>query len=102
MMKLGWGLIANKDALWARVIRSKYNCGEDLMPNIRLGKIGSRVWSGIKNVWENVKNEIEIVQMNGESKGKWRLDRSGQFSVKSAYSSLVNIAPQDSRHWQDI
>ena len=45
---------------------------------------------------------IEIVQMNGESKGKWRLDRSGQFSVKSAYNFLVDIAPQDSRCWQDI
>ena len=61
MMKVGWGLVANKDALLAHVIRSKDNCGEDLMSNIRLGKIGSRVWSGIKNVWENVKNEIEIV-----------------------------------------
>ena len=72
------------------------------MPNIRLGKVGSRVWSGINNVWENVKNEIEIVQMNGESKGKWRLDRSGQFSVKSANNSLVYITPQNSRCWQDI
>ena len=36
MMKVGWGLVNNKDALWARVIRSKYKCGEDLLPNISL------------------------------------------------------------------
>ena len=75
MMKVGWGFVANKDGLWARVIRSKYNCDKDLMSNTRLGKIGSRVWSGIKNIWENVQNGIEIVQMNGESKAKWKLDR---------------------------
>ena len=44
-----------------------------------------------------MQNEIEIVQINGESKGKWKLDRSEQFSVKSTYNSLVDIAPQNSR-----
>ena len=50
MMKVGWRLVNNKDALWVRVIRSKYNCGQDLIPNIRAKKPGSRVWSGIKAV----------------------------------------------------
>lgn len=34
MMKLGWGLLNNRDALWARVLRSKYKCGVDLLPTV--------------------------------------------------------------------
>lgn len=33
-MKIGWGLITNKDALWAKVVRGKYRCGDDLIPTI--------------------------------------------------------------------
>lgn len=32
IMKLGWGLIHNRGALWVEVIRSKYKYGEDLIP----------------------------------------------------------------------
>ncbi|KAF7824072.1 putative ribonuclease H protein At1g65750 family [Senna tora] len=33
MVKLGWGLVNQKDALWARVLRAKYKCGDDLIPD---------------------------------------------------------------------
>ena len=102
MMKVGWGLVNNKDALWARVIRSKYNCGQDLIPIIRAKKPGSRVWSGIKAVWENVKNEIEVVHRNEEYKVRWKLERSGMFSVRSAYMKVANFNAQEDQCWRNI
>ena len=47
------------------------------------------MWSGIKAVWENVRDEIEVVHRNREYKARWKLDRSGVFSLKSAYSSIA-------------
>ncbi|KAF7842172.1 putative non-LTR retroelement reverse transcriptase [Senna tora] len=32
MAKLGWGLIHHRDTLWARVLRHKYGCGDDILP----------------------------------------------------------------------
>ena len=34
MMKLGWKLMNRRDDLWVKVIRSKYKCGNDLVPVI--------------------------------------------------------------------
>lgn len=34
MTKIKWGLITKKYALWVKVIRPKYKCGEDLVPKI--------------------------------------------------------------------
>jgi hypothetical protein len=34
LMKVGWKLTTKKDALWVKVIRSKYNCGDDLIPTV--------------------------------------------------------------------
>ena len=102
MMKVGWGLVNNKDALWARVIRSKYNCGQDLIPIIRAKKPGSRVWSGIKAVWENVKNEIEVVHRNEEYKVRWKLERSEMFSVRSAYTKVADFNAQEDQCWRNI
>lgn len=50
----GWSLIANKDSLQARVIRSKYKCDSDLIPHIETKRQGSQVWSGIKKTWDRM------------------------------------------------
>ena len=61
LMKVGWSLVASKNAQWAHVVHSKYKCGDDLVPNVRVEKQGSRVWSGIKVFWKNVQEGIHVV-----------------------------------------
>ena len=63
--------------------------------------MGSRVWSGIKAVWENVKDEIEVIYRNEKYKARWKLDKSGTFSVKSAYNSIAKHG-EEGRSWQTI
>ncbi|KAF7801547.1 putative ribonuclease H protein At1g65750 family [Senna tora] len=56
MVKLGWGLINQKDALWARVLRAKYKCGDDLIPVIDRKNSASRLWKGIADAWKYVQD----------------------------------------------
>lgn len=65
------------------MIRNKYKCGEDLLPKINRKIRGSNVWAGIKDIWEKVVNELEMV--NEGRKVRWRWEKHGTFSVKSAY-----------------
>nr|XP_025664883.1 uncharacterized protein LOC112763420 [Arachis hypogaea] len=54
MMKAGWGLIARKDDLWARILRSKYGCGNDTIPKVAKRRNNSNLWKGICASWDNV------------------------------------------------
>lgn len=36
LMKLGWGVLTNKDALWVRVLRCEYGCGNLTVPIMKL------------------------------------------------------------------
>ncbi|KAF7842106.1 putative ribonuclease H protein At1g65750 family [Senna tora] len=58
MTKLGWGLINQKDALWARVLRGKYKCGDDIMPEVAARSTSSRLWKGIAANWQHVKRGV--------------------------------------------
>ncbi|KAF7824324.1 Transposon Ty3-I Gag-Pol polyprotein [Senna tora] len=56
MVKLGWGLINQKDALWARVLKAKYKCGDDLIPKVDRSSSASRLWNGIAGSWKHVQD----------------------------------------------
>ncbi|RYQ94972.1 hypothetical protein Ahy_B08g089956 [Arachis hypogaea] len=113
-MKNGWGLVEKKDALWARVIRAKYNCGSDLLPRVERKNKSSNLWKGICLAWKGVeKNHIwrhwdenklkewlpdpivgKIRALSPPSPWKghdsvaWAPTSDGTFSLKSAYNSL--------------
>ncbi|RYR02033.1 hypothetical protein Ahy_B06g080882 [Arachis hypogaea] len=57
MMKLGWGLVANKDSLWARVLRSKYKCGSDILSRVNRKSSMSNLWKGIVSAWHDVEKK---------------------------------------------
>lgn len=44
MMKLSQGFIEKKDALWAKVLRAKYRCGDDIIPTIARKRSDSNLW----------------------------------------------------------
>lgn len=54
LMKLGWGLISQKDALWAQVLRYKYGCGNLMIPVMKSGSRISHLWRGILQQWPMV------------------------------------------------
>ncbi|KAF7826508.1 putative ribonuclease H protein At1g65750 family [Senna tora] len=102
LMKLGWWLIEDKDSLWARVLRSKYNCGSDLIPLVKKMSSGSCVWNEICSLWSKVEEGIRwnvgnsgsvrrsvavpapITEL-GVDRVMWNLNSNGRFSVSSAY-----------------
>ena len=43
MMKLGWTLINRRDALWVKLLREEYRCGDDIIRVINSKKLGSEV-----------------------------------------------------------
>ncbi|RYQ95010.1 hypothetical protein Ahy_B08g089987 [Arachis hypogaea] len=58
MMKAGWGLIESKDSLWARVLRAKYKCGNDIIPQVERRRSDSNLWKGICLAWEDVEKNM--------------------------------------------
>ncbi|KAF7820682.1 putative ribonuclease H protein At1g65750 family [Senna tora] len=59
MTKLGWGLVNQKDSLWARVLRGKYHCGNDLIPTTKATSLSSRLWKAVVRNWEHVEGGFE-------------------------------------------
>ncbi|KAK4270478.1 hypothetical protein QN277_023510 [Acacia crassicarpa] len=100
MMKLGWNLIKHRNDLWVRVVRSKYRCGDDLMPNIEPRRIGSNAWSGIKKIWAQVTAGTTLDPTSGCV--QWKYDRHGEFTVRSAYQALSEVPLVEDRTWHRI
>ncbi|XP_028773622.1 uncharacterized protein LOC114730681 [Neltuma alba] len=99
LMKLGWRLVKCRDDFWVKVLRDKYRCGDDLMPKIDPKRGGSNIWAGIKATWERVAAGIECLADNTV---KWKWERNGLFSVKSAYDNLSPEIADSDPYWKRI
>ncbi|KAF7822242.1 ribonuclease H [Senna tora] len=66
----GWGLVNQKDGLWARVLRAKYKCGDDLIPKVGRIASASRLWNGIADSWKYVQDGMV-----------WRLGDGKRYSL---------------------
>ena len=72
LMKLAWKLIHNRDALWVQVMRSKYKCGDSLIPQVQKSRRMSNVWKGISQVWPKFKRNLVWRVGNGQSILFWQ------------------------------
>lgn len=72
MMKLGWELITNKEALWVKVIQGKYNFGGLLFPTVKCGSKASHIWRGMTKVWSLVEQSISWVVRDGYNVRFWQ------------------------------
>lgn len=70
LMKVAWDLTSRRDDLWVEVVRSKYKCGKDLMPNIDCNRAGSNLWRGICGAWKGVQQNLV-----------WRISRGYSINV---------------------
>lgn len=71
MLKAGWQLISRKEDLWVQVVRSKYRCGNEIVPRMQVNKPGSNLWRGLCNVWEETQNNLVWRAGNGKSINVW-------------------------------
>lgn len=72
MMKLGWAMMHRRDTLWVQLIREKYGCGSQILPNIKKGKKGSKVWQGVCGVWDSFTSNLKWKLGNGLSINFWK------------------------------
>ncbi|KAJ1413531.1 Ribonuclease H-like superfamily [Sesbania bispinosa] len=54
LMKVGWGLLHDPNAYWVQVVRSKYGCGNDIIPRVRKKGNESLLWRGVRRTWNHV------------------------------------------------
>ncbi|QHO47257.1 Putative ribonuclease H protein [Arachis hypogaea] len=89
IMKNGWGLVERKDALWARVIRAKYNYGSDLLPRVERKNKSSNLWKGICLAWKGVeKNHIWRIG-DGSSIKFWKHNWVPNLGILTQYCDQV-------------
>ncbi|KAF7830690.1 putative glycerophosphodiester phosphodiesterase, protein kinase RLK-Pelle-LRK10L-2 family [Senna tora] len=72
LTKLGRRLIEDRNSLWAKVVRSKYKCGSDLIPLVDKRRKGSCVWKGICKVWERVEQGLKWNLGDGNTVRFWK------------------------------
>lgn len=51
IIKLCWNLLNRKEALWVKVLRSKYLCGANTTPIVQKKTFSSFTWQSIVKVW---------------------------------------------------
>lgn len=92
LRKAGWQLIGQREDMWAKVIRSKYKCGRDVVPNIQPSIPGSNFWQGICQAWKHVETNLT-----------WRMESRKQVncwndSWITGGTKLVDYATRPLRH----
>nr|KYP72147.1 LINE-1 reverse transcriptase isogeny [Cajanus cajan] len=71
MMKNCWALCSQPNKLWVRVLKAKYDCGEDRVPMINKKTIASNVWRGICDAWKFVQTGIAWNVGDGKTTKFW-------------------------------
>lgn len=89
LMKFGWGILTNKDALWVMVLHFKYGCGNLTVPVMECGSRVSHLWRGIFQHWPKVEQGILWVIKNGSSVRFWQDRTNG--SLGSAFLVIMQL-----------
>ena len=58
MMKLACKLCCEKDKLWVKVVRGKYNMGGNILPDRNFPPNASRCCLSIAHVWTSLMNSV--------------------------------------------
>lgn len=71
LLKIGWEALTNKDALWVKVIRGKYDrAGIDNL-QVKASPTDSRIWKAIVRLWPHVTENTLHILGNGNSTEFW-------------------------------
>lgn len=72
MMKLSWSLITDRNKLWVQVMKAKYSCGPNLVPEVRSKGWVSHIWRAVVDIWDVVLHNISWVIQDGKGTRFWR------------------------------
>jgi hypothetical protein len=65
MMKLSWQILTQPSKLWVKILKAKYKCGMNIIPNFKHASNSSPLWRAIVNAWDDVKGNITRVIRDG-------------------------------------
>ncbi|KAF7841372.1 ribonuclease H [Senna tora] len=113
MTKLGWRLVNQRDDLWVRVLRSKYRCGDDILPDVKISSNSSRLWRAVVRNWNHVPDGMEwrlelhaVVADYTTPSGGWDWARFDYLLPDDVRARIVairppsNLAPSDQVAWK--
>lgn len=72
LMKLNWGLIVRLEALWVKVLRSKYSGGIGVMSEVKRCHFESESWKGVKKTWESLMEGVIWNIRDGHTTNFWK------------------------------
>ncbi|KAG8480634.1 hypothetical protein CXB51_025228 [Gossypium anomalum] len=93
MMKIGFNIVSNTNALWVRVIRTKYGISSRLPQNISSGHC-SFLWRSIAKVWPLIYENLSWSVGDGKNIQCWRdpwIPNSGSLLSYIPCSSNLNL-----------
>lgn len=84
-------------------MRSKYKCGDDLLPKIERLRLGSHFWSEIKQTWDLLEFGLDHVTTSyGVNEVRWRFEKNGIFSIRLAYSLIREDDIEEESKWKKL
>ncbi|KAL1127374.1 hypothetical protein V6Z11_A13G174800 [Gossypium hirsutum] len=96
LMKIGYSLGSKNNAIWVRVLRSKYCWKESILDSIYKSR-SSHLWKALSKLWPLIRDKLIWSLGDGSTVRCWKDKRipvvwaqlsSGAFSVRSAYWTL--------------
>lgn len=113
LMKLGWGILTNRNALWVRVLCYKYGCGNLTVPIMTCGSRVSHLWRGICQYWPMVDQGILWIIKNGTGVRFWQDQwvpgigplgdiATVHLSEHDIRQSVSDYATQEGWNWQQL
>ena len=94
MMKLAWGIVSKPNSLWVRVLRNKYRCDDNIIPEVKRRDKMSNAWRGIFQIWPHFKQNLIWRVGNGHNIKIW-LDHWLPSVNTLGDMSIVNLEGDD-------
>lgn len=72
MLKLAWQMITCLEKLWVIIMKAKYVCGLNMIPEISYQSNSSITWRAIVDAWQIAKLQLIWVSRDGQTIKFWK------------------------------
>lgn len=89
LMKLLWRMRQKPGELWAQVLNGKYGRNEEGSLELVAKQDDSKLWKEMVRMDEKFRENVEITDIRGAARTRWKSNKTGEFSTASAYNWLM-------------